>query len=593
GITLIYSKDGEPLSPEDFDNLSPDEKETIAKSREILQGKLRETIRAVRETEKNTQALVEELDQKCAMNAVGHELESLFEEFGAYPKVTGYLEALKKDVLEKIDKFRADGREGAPFPLPFLPHSDGVGDTIKRYRVNLLVNNKELSHAPLVIESNPTYHNIVGRIEYRAQYGAFFTDFSAIKAGAFHRANGGALVLNARELLLNPFAYEGMKRILKDQVIRMEEIGEQYRMIATSTLRPEPIAASAKVILMGTPWIFYLLQQYDEDFRKLFKVKGEFAQEMEDTDENRLSYAILVASQCEREGLLPFCSDAVAYVIEEGMRLAEHQKKLDTQFLDLCDLVRESGHWAKKAGKKAVDAEDVKKAQKELKFRNDYHEQYIGSMIKDGSILIDVEGSEVGQLNGLSVYDMGDYAFGKPSRVTARVFLGKEGVVNIEREAELGGHTHNKGVLILQGFFGARYAQRTPLTFGASICFEQSYGGVDGDSASSTELYALISAITDIPLRQDLAVTGSVNQLGQIQSIGGVNLKIEGFYNTCKMKGLTGKQGVVIPASNAQNLMLDEEVVKAVSEGLFHIYTVSTVDEGLEILTGMKAGEPN
>jgi lon-related putative ATP-dependent protease len=348
-----------------------------------------------------------------------------------------------------------------------------------------------------------------------------------------------------------------------------------------------------KVVLLGTQWIYYLLQQYDEDFHKLFKVKGEFVGEMEDTEDNRMCYAYLVANQCAREGLIHFSRSAVAYFVEEGFRMAEHQKKLATHFLGLCDLVRESSHWARIAGQSVVDETHVKKALDQIKYRSDYLEKLLGDMITDGSILIDVEGSVVGQVNGLSVFDMGDYAFGKPSRVTARVFLGKEGVINIERESELGGRIHNQGVLILQGFFGARYAQRVPPTFGASICFEQSYGGVEGDSASSTELYALISAITDIPLRQDIAVTGSVNQMGQIQAIGGVNLKIEGFFNTCKAKGLTGTQGVMIPQSNVQNLMLDEEVVKAVNDGKFHIYSVSTVDEGLEILTGMTPGTAN
>jgi predicted ATP-dependent protease len=344
---------------------------------------------------------------------------------------------------------------------------------------------------------------------------------------------------------------------------------------------------------MGTPWLYYLLQTYDEDFHKLFKVKGEFAHEMSDNEDNRMSYAYLISNQCLREGLMPFGRDAVAKVMEHGLRLAEHQKKLSTQFLEITDLVREAHHYATEENLSLVSARHIRKAIDERIHRSDYIEHILGEMIEEGSILIDVQGSVAGQVNGLSVYDMGDYAFGKPSRVTARVFLGKEGVTNIERESDLGGRIHNKGVLILQGFFGSRYAQKTPLSFGATLCFEQSYGGVEGDSASSTELFALISAIAGVPLRQDLAVTGSVNQMGHIQAIGGVNLKIEGFYKTCKMKGLTGTQGVVIPESNVKNLMLDDEVVEAVEKGMFHIYPIETVDEGLELLTGMRAGEPD
>lgn len=592
GLTLSFARDGVPIEPDEFGRLSPEEQDKVKESREVLHEKMREAINTVKSIDQAVIAAVEELDKKLGLALIDHLLEPLRAEWAGRAKIMEYLDAIRADVMANLDKFRAGERETPklPFPLPF-PTDDGPEETVKRYRVNLLVSGKGAKAAPVVFESNPSYHNLIGRIEHRAQLGAFFTDYTMIKAGAFHRANGGYLVLNAREVLLNPFAYEALKRVLKDQEIRMEEVGEQYRMIATVTLKPEPIPARLKVILLGTPWLYYLLQMYDEDFLKLFKVKGEFADEMALSGENLMSYAYLISSQCSREGLLPFDAAGVAAVMEHGMRLAENQKKLSTRFLEITDLVREAHHWAKRDEAQGVDHAHVEKALKHAVYRNDYLEELIGEMIEDGTILIDVEGSVVGQVNGLSVFELGDYSFGKPSRVTARVHMGKEGVTNIERESEMGGPIHNKGVMILQGFFGARYALKTPLSLAATLCFEQSYGGVEGDSASSAELFALISAVANVPLRQDVAVTGSVNQMGRIQAIGGVNQKIEGFYRTCKKKGLTGTQGVIIPASNARNLMLDSDVVDAVKEGRFAIYPISTVDEGIALLTGQEPGE--
>ncbi|PLX42479.1 MAG: ATP-dependent protease [Deltaproteobacteria bacterium] len=591
GLTLTYTIDGKPLSGEDFTKLPEDKQEEINTAREEVQETLAQTINEVKELEKSTQGELRKLDSRVALAAVGHEFEELKAEYRAYSKVLDYLAAIEADVLDNIDKFRNDGSSGPPVPLPFMPQPEGVEEVIKRYRVNLLVDNSELTHSPVVFESNPSHHNLIGRLEHRAQYGAFITDYTMIKAVAFHRANGGYLILNAREVLLNPFSYEALKRVLKDEEIRMEDPGEQYRLISVTSLAPEPIPSKVKVVLLGTPWLYYLLGMHDEDFHKLFKVKGEFEHSMEDNEDNRMSYAYLVSSLSKEEGLLPFSNGALAELVEFGLREADKTSKLSTSFLAITDLVREANHWAIKEGTQMVEERHVERSIDEKIFRSDYLEERIGEMVEEGTILIDTEGAKVGQINGLSVYDMGDYAFGKPTRVTARVFLGKEGVTNIERESELGGPTHNKGVLILQGFFGSRYAQKHPLAFGATLCFEQSYGGVDGDSASSTELYALISALTNLPLRQDIAVTGSVNQMGEVQAIGGVNLKIEGFYKTCKAKGLTGTQGVMIPASNVKNLMLSREVVEAVKAGNFNIYPISTIDEGLELLTGIPAGE--
>ncbi len=590
GLSLIYTHDGEPLSPDNFEKLDEKEQQKIQGSRDVLQDKLRETVRQLKRVDKETKDAVTALDGRVGLAAVGHEIEVLEEKYNNRARVVEFLVGLKTDILANIEKFRTDGHDSKYSPLPFMPAPEGPDEVLKRYIVNLFVNNKKLKTAPVVFESNPSFHNLLGRIEHTMQYGAFVTDYTMLKAGAFHRANGGYLVLNAREVLLNPFAYEAMKRVLKDQQINMEEVGEQYRVVATASLKPEPIPSHVKVILLGTPWLYYLLQTYDEDFHKLFKVKGEFALDMDCDQEGMMSYAFLIASQCAREGLTPFGRDAVARIVEHGLRMAESKEKLSTGFLGITDLVREAHYWAKKESLQLVEPRHIQQAIDENIYRNDYVEERLAQMIEDGTILIDLEGEVDGQINGLAVYGMGDYAFGKPSRVTARVYMGKEGVSNIDRESDLGGPIHNKGAMILQGFFGARYAQKVPITFGATICFEQSYGGIEGDSASSVELFALISAIAAVPIKQNFAVTGSVNQMGQIQAVGGINLKIEGFFKTCKMNGLTGDQGVIIPESNVKNLMLREEVVKAVEDGLFNIYPISTVDEGMELLTGKTAG---
>ncbi|MBI5015133.1 MAG: AAA family ATPase [Deltaproteobacteria bacterium] len=592
GLALIYIRDGNPVSQEDFDKLSPEDQETVREARGLLQDKLHNTIQAIKTLDLAARQSLKRLEEQTALTAVGHEIDALSEKYQSRARIVEYLDAVAKDVIANLDEFRSGTSEASALPFPF--RSPTAEDRARKYRVNVLVNNRDLRSAPVIFESNPTYHNLMGRLEHHVQYGgAFVTDFTLIKPGAFHRANGGYLVLDARDVLVNPFAYDALKRVLKDQAIRIEEIGEQFRLISTATLKPESIPADVKVVLLGTPWLYYVLLHYDEDFAKLFKVKGNFADDVVLDDESQMSYSFLVAAQCAEEGLAPFHREAVARVVEHGLRLAEHQDRVATHFLELTDLVREAHLWATREGAGTVQRDHVTTAIREKIRRNNYLEEILGRMITEGSLLIDTEGSAVGQVNGLSVFDLGDYTFGKPSRVTAKVFLGKEGVVNIEREAELGGHIHNKGMLILQGYFGHRYAQKFPVSFAASLCFEQSYGEVDGDSASSTELFALVSALADAPLRQDLAVTGSVNQMGQIQAVGGINAKVEGFFRTCKAKGLTGTQGVILPQANVRHLMLDEDVVEAAEQGRFHIYPISTVDEGLELLTGLPPGEPN
>lgn len=591
GLALIYTHDGSPVTQDDFDRLPEAEQKAVREARGLLQSKLHDAIQVVKAVDQRLRRALKELEERVAMAAVGHEIDALTEKYQSHARVVEYLQAVAADVVENLEDFRSGGQETSPLPFPLRPSPE---ERTRRYRVNVLVNNRDQRAAPVVFETNPTYHNLLGRIEHHVQYGgAFVTDFTLVKAGALHRANGGYLVLNARDVLTNPFAYDALKRVLKDQVLRIEEIGEQFRLLSTVTLKPEPIPADVKVVLLGTPWLYYLLLHYDEDFAKLFKVKGEFADDVALDDDSRMAYAFLVAAQCAEEGLIPFGRDAVARLVEEGLRSAEHQERLATHFLEVTDLVRESHLWASRDGAATVGPAHVARAVAERVHRSDYLEELIGRMIQEGTLLVDTEGTAVGQVNGLSVYDLGDYSFGKPARVTARVFLGKEGVLNIEREAELGGRIHNKGVLILQGYFGARYAQKFPISFAASLCFEQSYGGVEGDSASSAELFALLSALGELPLRQDLAVTGSVNQMGRIQAIGGVNEKIEGFFRTCRARGLSGTQGVVIPDANARHLMLGDEVVEACRQGLFHVYPIATIDEGMELLSGLPAGEPN
>jgi len=460
-----------------------------------------------------------------------------------------------------------------------------------RYRINLFIDNGSSQGAPVVYEANPTYFNLFGRIEHVIQMGNAITNFTMIKPGALHRANGGYLILDCREVLINLFSYEALKRCIRNGEVKIEDMTEQFRFIATVSLKPQPIPLKCKIVLIGTPLLYYLLYQLDPDFRKYFKVKADFDRMMKNTWENVQQYALFIATQCRDENLLPFEPGGVAGIVEYAARLIEDKNRFSSRFLDISDLIREAAFYASRQGAERVDRSHVDLALEAKIYRSNKLEERIQEFIEDGTILVDTDGAVAGQVNGLSVFLLGDYSFGKPSRVTVRTYLGKGGVVNIEREAKLSGPIHDKGVLILVGFFGDRYAQDKPLALAASICFEQSYSGVEGDSASSTELYGLMSSLSGLPVRQGIAVTGSVNQRGQVQPIGGVNEKIEGFYAVCKAKGLTGDQGVIIPTGNRKNLMLKEEVIEAVREGKFTIWAVSTVDEGIEILTGTPAGE--
>ena len=588
GLVLVPTQDGHPISQQEYEELSEKDRAGLEKKGEGLQEQLNEVLRRVRELEKKLRAATEQMEKDVLMAAIGHLFDELEEKYRKYEKVLEHFDHCKKDILEHIDAFRPS--QGPQIMLAGMKGNDQES-VIERYRVNLFVDNSEQKGSPVVYEANPTYFNLFGRIEHIIQMGNASTNFTMVKSGAIHRANGGYLILDCREVLINLFSYEALKRCIRNREVKIEDLMEQYRLISTVSLKPQPIPLDCKIILIGTPMLYYLLYQLDPDFRKLFKVKADFDRMMKNTWENVQQYALFVATHCRDEDLLPFKPEGVARVVEYSARLIEDQNRLSSRFIDLADIIREASFYAGQQGSSTVDGSHVQLAVDAKVYRSNKTEERLQEFIEDGTILVDTEGAVVGQVNGLSVYLLGDYSFGKPSRLTVRTYLGKAGVVNIEREVKLSGPIHDKGVLILTGFFGERFAQDKPLSFAASIGFEQSYAGVEGDSASSAELYGLLSSLSRLPIRQGIAVTGSVNQHGQIQPIGGVNEKIEGFFAVCKAKGLTGEQGVVIPVQNRKNLMLHEEVIMAVREGRFNIWSVSTIDEGIEILTGIPAGE--
>jgi predicted ATP-dependent protease len=464
-------------------------------------------------------------------------------------------------------------------------------EVFSRYQANVVVDHSQTQGAPAIFENNPTYYNLLGRTEYRAQFGAMVTDFTMVKAGALQRASGGYLVLDALDVLHNPFAWEALTRSLRIREARIENLAEQYGLVPSATLKPEPIPLAVKVVLIGEPLLYHLLFSIDSDFRELFRVKADFDSEVARTPENVDGYARYLATLCREQGLRHFHKSGVARLLEYSSRLREHQEKLSARLLDIASVAIEASFWAGRSDSSHVMAEHVQQAIAQKEYRSNLLEEKIQEGIMEGTLLIDVQTEVVGQVNGLSVYDLGDYAFARPTRVTARTSLGAQGVVNIEREVELSGKIHSKGVLILAGYLAGKFAQDKPLALTASLVFEQSYGEVEGDSASSAELYALLSSLANLPIRQGVAVTGSVNQRGEIQPVGGVTAKIQGFFDVCAARGLTGDQGVIIPAANVRHLALKDEVVRAIEEGRFHVWAVQSVDEGIELLTGVSAGE--
>jgi len=592
GLMLIPAYQGQPLTPEQISQLRLEQKRELEKKATEFQENIATTMRKIRDLEKDAKIRSSKLEQDAVVFAVGHSISDLKEKYSAITEVIEYLDNVQKDVVENIDDFKrlqsgeGDGSVEAmgmkiPMPQP----------SFNKYKVNLIVDNSKTEGAPVILESNPTYPNLIGRIDRQVRFGALTTDFTMIKGGAIHHANGGFLIIPAESLLRNMFSWEALKRVIENREIKISEIAQELSFFSTISVEPEPIPLDIKIVLIGNPNIYYLLHELDNDFQKLFKVMADFDVQMERNAENTIKYAQFICARCIEEKLLHFHKSAIAKIVEYSSELAGDQGKLITRFIDVADIIREASYWAQQSNKNRVFAEDVKKAIDEKIYRSNRIEKRLQELIDNGTIMVDVKGSVVGQVNGLSVMQLGDRMFGKPSRITVRTFLGNDGVINIEREAKLSGRIHDKGVLILSGYLCGKYAQDKPISLSASICFEQSYEGVEGDSASSTELYALLSSISGIPAKQNIAITGSVNQRGEIQPIGGASQKIEGFFDVCNDFGLTGEQGVIIPHQNAKNLMLREDIVEAVREGKFHIYPVSTIDQGIEVLTGIEAGE--
>jgi len=590
GIFTFPIIDGKTLKQENFDNLPGEKKDEIKEKKDILQDNIGRLLAEIRSLEKNAKDKISNLEREIGLFAIGHLVKRLVEKYKDIPKLTAYLADVQLDIIDHIDQFKNYKKKGGDL-IPALGVS-AERSNLSKYKINVFINNAGNDRAPIVFEANPTYYNIFGRLEYQARLGAMSTDFTLIKPGAIHRANGGYLILNVLDLLMALFSWEALKRTLDGSVAKIENIGEQYRPIPAATLQPEPIPIDVKVILIGNPLFYYLLYRYDDNFRKLFKIKADFNWEMDRDEQNINQYAAFISARCSRDHILKhFDRRGVARVIEFGCRLSDNQDKLSAKFIEIDNLISEASYWAQRDKSKYVSARHVQKSIDEKIFRSNLTERKIQELIEDETLMIDINGSAVGQINGLAIYDLGDYRFGKPVRITCETFIGRQGVINIEREAKLGGRIYNKGVIILSGYIGGKYGTDKPMAMSATVGFEQSYEEIEGDSASSAELYAIISSLADLPLKQNIAVTGSVNQKGEIQPIGSVNEKIEGFFAVSKLKGLSGDQGVIIPKQNRKNLMLKNEVVEAVAGGLFHIWPISNIDEGLELLTGSSAGK--
>jgi len=569
------------MQQEEFETLSEEEQERLQKASEAISQKTLETLRSIREREKDLKEKIKELEGQICRTAIGPTISELRAKYSPNKKLEAWFEDFTEDTVANFNAFLAVARDEAA-EVDFT-----------RYEVNSFVSNNPKEGAPVIRETNPIYYNLVGKVEYESRQGNLYTDFRRIAPGAIHKANGGFLILEAEELLRQFMSWDALKRVLRGRELFIENLGEQLGYIPVSSLRPEPIPIDMKVVVVGTPYLYYLLNIYDAEFQKIFKIKADFDTDMPRTKESEMQLAQFIAGFVEHEGKLKFTVSAVGEVIEWASRLVENQNKLSTQFNKIAEILVESTVWAKTEGKKQVGHVHVRKAIEEKIFRSNLLEDKVREAYSEGVIKIDTTGSVVGQINGLTVAQLVDHSFGSPVRITANVFMGEEGVVNMEREVKMTGPIHNKGLLILTSYLGRKYAQDFPLSMTARIGFEQTYGEVEGDSASSTELYCLLSALSGIPLKQSIAVTGSVDQFGNIQPIGGVNEKIEGFFSYCKVFGLTGEQGVMIPYQNEQHLMLSHEVIEAVKKSKFHIWSVNSIDEGIEILTGLKAGTPD
>jgi lon-related putative ATP-dependent protease len=587
GLMTIPLYKGKPITEEEFLALKPEEKESFSKTQQELETTIETVLRQVKGLDRSAAEALQKLDREVALYAIKHLVSDILQKYQDIENIRSYLEQVQGDILENIPDFKPETEEQ---PVQQLPFMRGKPDPLKKYAVNVLVDNTEHKGAPVVIERNPTYSNLFGKIEQEAFFGALSTDFTLIRPGSMHRANGGYLVLPIEEVIANPLSWESLKHALQNKEITVEDAMDKLGVISTKSLKPEPIPLNMKVILVGRPDVFQLLQAYDVHFAELFKVKADFDIQMSRTGEHINDYAGFISKLCEQEHLIHLDASAMARIVEHGSRLAADQEKLSAHFGEIADVIREASYYAATETAPLTTAAHVRQAIDERFYRSSLIQERIKEMILRDEIKIDVAGEKCGQVNGLSVIQVGNSEFGQPNRITVSIGLGREGLVDIEREAKMSGPIHTKGVLILSGYLADKYAQDKPLSLSARLVFEQSYSGVEGDSASSTELYAILSALSGLPVQQGIAITGSVNQKGEVQAIGGVNEKIEGFFAVCEGKGLTGKQGVIIPDSNAANLMLKEPVVAAVKEGKFHIWAVKNIDEGIEILTGVKAG---
>lgn len=589
GLVSIPIIDGEPMTEEAYRNISDEDYSEMKENSEKLSLETVELFNQLREEEEVYRKNVKELDAQMGHRVVSYHILKIKENFESDATLDAYLESLTTDIVEHIDQFKSkhDKEEQNPLALMSNRNPEAFFD---RYKINLFVDNTELKNAPIRFESNPIFSNLIGSIEYRNEFGVMRTDFTQIKPGALHLANGGFLILHAKDLLNSYYSWGSLKRALLDQQITIEGMGSHSGYVVAASLKPDPIPLDVKVIIIGDSYTYSLLSYYDEEFRKLFKIEADFDVEMERSPDNMNKLARFVAKHCELQGLKPFDRYAVGRIVLYATRLADHKDRMSSHLNRLVDVLIEADAWAEVKGDKIVTEHHVNTALEEKRHRINKYEEKTMELFDDGTYLMDVEGFKVGEINGLAVVGSGQHSFGKPSKITVSTFRGQAGLVNIEREVRTSGSLHDKGVMIISGYLGHTYAQDKPLSLTATIVFEQLYSGIEGDSASSTELYAILSSLSGVPINQSLAVTGSVNQRGEIQPIGGVNEKIEGYYNVCRLKGLTGLQGVIIPHQNVKNLMLADYVVEAVKAGMFHIYSVKTIDEGIELLMDRAAG---
>ena len=589
GVYMMPVLDGKVLEEEEFDKLDEAIKNDFEERSNLVQEQVFEALGQIKSIEKEAEKKIEEWQSNIALLTINVQINALKANYKRNKKITTYLEGIKKDILSNISAFLAPDPDPKQAAQPLVKAE--VKEPWLNYRVNLFVDNSKLEGAPVIMDSNYSYNSIFGGLEYENHYGSLKTDFTMIKPGLLHQANGGYIMFQAKDLLTNPICYEALKKALRIDQLVIENPAEQRTSFTLVNIKPEPIPLKIKVLILGNSAIYYTLLSKDEDFRKLFKIKVEFEESAPKTPENIERLCKFVGSFCKQEDLLEIDKEAMAKVVEFTSKLSDDKEKLSTQFSEIGEIVGEASAWAKLDKSKVVTKEYIQKALDERIDRiKKYDEKYL-QMIKDDTLLIETSGYKVGQINGLTVITIGDYSFGKPAKITANTYVGQSGIINIEREVEMSGSSHSKGILILNGFLGQQFAQDMPLSLTASICFEQLYGGVDGDSASSTEAYAILSSLSEMPINQAIAVTGSVNQKGEIQPIGGVNEKIEGFYQICKMRGLSGDNGVIIPAQNVRNLHLSDEVIDSVKKNKFHIYAIKTIDEGIEILTGVPAGK--